>query len=408
MAAGHHEIEKRGLPGPLAFLREDAGFVAGVIVTVVAILFADEVHATLDNAVLAFPAFLVLFGVMLWCAFGVVRHADSLAVLLGEPYGTLILTLAVIGIEVALIAALMLTGKSSPETARDTMMSVLMIVLCGMVGLTLLLGGWRHIEQSHNLQGATAFLSVLVPLAVLSLILPRYTTSTAEPTFSAAQAVYFSLASIFLYGIFLAMQTVRHGDFFRPPSAPFSSAARHGEEAAEESSVSHDHGDLVLRPTAWHAVMLLGTLLPIILLSKTLAKFVDYGTTELQLPAALGGLLIAILVLTPEGLGAVKAALGNQIQRSVNICLGSALATIGLTVPAVLVIGLVTAQPVVLGLPPAKEILLILTLGVSIVTFLSGRTNMLLGAVHLVIFATYIVLIFDQPIASPALPVATE
>ncbi|MEQ8345658.1 MAG: hypothetical protein RIB84_23090 [Sneathiellaceae bacterium] len=404
--AGQGATARLGLPAPLAFLREENGLLAGAAVTVAAFLLAGQLQANMGAVLIAVPAFVIVFGVMLWCAFGVVRHADSLAVLLGEPYGTLILTLAVIGIEVALIAALMLTGKSAPTTARDTMMSVLMIVLCGMVGLTLLLGGLRHLEQSHNLQGATAFLSVLVPLSVLTLILPRYTTTTADPTFSSVQAVFFSLASIGLYGIFLAIQTLRHGDFFRPPPASFSTATRHSPTQAEDSSVSHDHGDLVLRPALWHGAMLLLTMLPIILLSKTLALFVDFGVSELQAPAALGGLLVAVLVLTPEGLGAVKAALGDHIQRSVNICLGSALATIGLTVPAVLVIGLVTGQDVVLGLQPAKELLLVLTLGVSLITFLSGRTNMLSGAVHLVLFAVYIVLIFDTPGVTPAVPPA--
>lgn len=387
--AGSHEGQQ-GLPSAAVFRREEAAFIAGAAATVLALVFAGELQAGLDDPFLAIPAFAAVFGVMLWCAFGVVRHADSLAVLLGEPYGTLILTLSAIGIEVALIAAMMLTGDAAPTTARDTMMSVLMIVLCGMVGLTLLLGGWRHMQQVHNLQGANAYLTVLLPLAMLTLILPAYTTATADATFSPLQAVFFSLASILLYGVFLAIQTVRHGEFFRAP------------DSGNHSSVSHEHGTLVLRPTAWHAAMLLLTLLPIILLSKTLALFVEHGSDVLRAPAALGGFLVAILVLTPEGLGAAQAALGNRIQRSVNICLGSALATIGLTVPAVLVIGMVTGQEVVLGLPPVKQLLLMLTLMVSMVTFLSGRTTMLQGAVHLILFAAYIVLIFD----TPALPAA--
>ncbi|MEM7021375.1 MAG: calcium:proton antiporter [Pseudomonadota bacterium] len=325
-----------------------------------------------------------IFLVMLWCSFGVVRHADHLAEALGEPYGTLILTLAVITIEVALISAIMLTGADEPKLARDTMFAVLMIVLNGMVGLVLLVGGLRHRQQEFNVAGANAFLAVLVPLSVFSLVLPSFTRATPDPSLSPMQAGFFAAVTVVLYGIFLTIQTVRHRRMFVAPSTEYAGS----ESAGEEHPASRGF-------IAFHAVLLVATMLPIVLLSKKLAVFVDYGVIQLEAPRALGGLIVAILVLTPEGLSALQASLANQLQRSVNICLGSAVATIGLTVPAVLGITLVTGAHVELGLDQVDMTLLGLTILVSMLTFGGGRTNILQGAVHIVLFFAYLMLIFD-------------
>lgn len=322
----------------------------------------------------------VLFAGMMWCAFSVVRHAECLATLLGEPYGTLILTLAVIGIEVALISAVMLSGDAKPTLARETMFSVVMIVLNGLVGLCLLVGGLRHRNQTYNLQGANAFLSVLIPLAVFALVLPRVTHSAPGGQLSNLQAGFEIIMSVVLYGVFLAIQTKTHSDIFRQPNA---------------RDDDHAHGDLLLRSIPFHVVGLFAALLPIILLSKKLALYADFGIEGIGAPLALGGFLVAALILMPEGLSALQSARENKLQRAVNICLGSAVATIGLTVPAVLVIGYITNEPIELGLEIADIVLLVLTLVVSIVTFASRSTNYLQGAVHLTLFAAYVMMIFD-------------
>lgn len=329
--------------------------------------------------------FVWIFAVMLWASFAVVRHADTLARMLGEPYGTLILTLTVTVIEVSLIASVMLTGSANPTLARDTMLAVVMIVLNGMVGLALLLGGLRHGEQTFNLQGAQTFLAVLAPLATMSLILPRFTTSTAEPTLTPLQGALFAAITIALYVTFLAIQTRRHRAFFVQPGLVQPGAADADGAAGGGSR----------RRTAWHGTMLVLTMIPIVVLSKQIAVVIDHGIATLGAPAALGGVLIAVLVLTPEALTAFRAALANSLQRSVNICLGSALATIGLTVPAVVIIGLASGLTVVLGLEERDMVLLVLTFFISLLTFGSARTNMLQGAVHLVVFAVYVVLIFS-------------
>jgi len=323
-----------------------------------------------------------IFAVMLWCSFGVVRHADHLAHALGEPYGTLILTLSVITIEVALISAVMLTGTNDPTLARDTMFAVVMIVLNGMVGLVLLVGGLRHRQQHFNVAGANAFLTVTIPLATFAMILPNFTTATPDASLSPTQAAFFAGVTVVLYGVFLAIQTVRHRGMFIGPDVE-----RAAPEEEEEEPSAH--------PVAYHALLLVATMLPLVLLSKKLAVFVDYGVLQLGAPTALGGLIVAVLVLTPEALSALYAALANRLQRSVNICLGSALATIGLTVPAVLAIGLLADKHVELGLDPVEMILLAVTFLVSMITFVGGRTNVLQGAVHLVLFFAYLMLIFD-------------
>jgi Ca2+:H+ antiporter len=371
----------------------EGAVIIGAVTTVLFYVFPDTLLAGFAPDVKTVALFLWLFATMVWCAFGVVHHAEALAAILGEPYGTLLLTLAVIAIEVSMISAIMLHGENEPGLARDTMFAVLMIVLNGMVGMALLLGGLRYREQYYNLQGAKAFLAVLVPLAVMSLVLPVFTTSTRGPDFTSTQSVFFAAMTLILYGVFLVIQTVRHtGQFMQPGKHSRPEALKPDLPPVEETGYGHVRRGLLSVPL--HGVLLLLTMLPVVLLSKKLAAFVDYGTETMGAPAALGGLIVATLVLAPEGLGALRAALANQLQRSVNILLGSALATISLTVPAVLMIGVETGRDVTLGLDPVEMVMLLLTLAVSILTFTGGRTNILQGAIHLVLFFAFIVLIF--------------
>jgi Ca2+:H+ antiporter len=323
---------------------------------------------------------LLLFGVMMLSAFAVVRHAECLAEIFGEPYGTLILTFAITAIEVMMIAAVMLTGPEVSTTARDTMFAVIMIVFNGMAGLSLLVGGLRYQEQTYNLQGANAFLAVIVPLAVLGLVLPVF-TSAPGGTLSPLHEGFLILMSVALYAVFLAIQTLRHRSFFLDA----------GEEAQEKAPPITD-----LRPAAFHGVLLILFIVPIVLLSKKIALPIDFGVRVLGAPEALVGFLVAALIMAPESLTALRATLANQMQRSINLLLGSVLASISLTIPAVLAIGLLTDRLVVLGLEPVDMLLLLLTLASALLTFASGRTNILQGAIHLLLFGAYIVLIFER------------
>jgi Ca2+:H+ antiporter len=324
----------------------------------------------------------VLFALIVATSLSVVRHAETLAHRLGEPFGTLVLTLSVIAIEVASISAVMLHGENNPTLVSDTLLAVIMIILNGIVGISLLVGGWRHREQHYNLQGANAYMSVIIPLAIMSLVLPDFTRTTPGPTLSPYQQLFLVVAAGGLYCIFLAIQTGRHRDFFNDNTA----AINHEPVAAAHST-----------PGAWvSAAFLMLYLVPVIYLAEQLARPIDYLIETLHWPGALGGVIIAVLVATPEAVGAVKAAAANQLQRSINISLGSVLSTIGLTIPAMLLIGRFMDRHFELGLQHTDTVMLLLTLFCSSITFASGRTNILQGCVHLLLFIAYVLLIFQD------------
>jgi Ca2+:H+ antiporter len=364
----------------MPLLRREWPLIFGLGTTALFLAFGDRWLSDLAR-----PAWFVfiltwLFAAILLSAAGVVRHAEAVAVKLGEPIGTLVLTLAVIGIEVTMIGAVMATGPGNESLARDAMLAVIMIVLNGMVGLSLLLGGWKYHEQVYNLQGANAFLAVIIPISVLGLILPNFTTSSPGPTYSPLHSTFLVIISIGLYGVFLAIQTARHPDYFvPPPGAP-----------------SSDHADHEVRSFAYHVPLMIGYLVGVVLLAKKIAVPIDYGIHVLHAPPALGGFLVSVLVLSPESVAAIRAARSNQLQRAVNLLLGSVAASICLTIPAALTIGYVIGGPVVLGLDNVDMVLLVLTLTVSVLTFAGGRTNVLLGAVHLLLFLAYVMMVFEK------------
>ncbi|WP_028062737.1 calcium:proton antiporter [Solirubrobacter soli] len=353
--------------------------IAGWTAVVVFFFAGDSIlsKSNLDNIPLTTFLAIVLLGVILWCAFGVIVAADHLAEMLGEPYGTLILTFSIVAIEVMLISTVML-GGGAPTIGRDTMFAVMMIVLNGVIGLSLVIGGLKHHTQDYSLEGASAYLSVIIPLVTIALILPSVTTSTDAQTLSTTQAILFAGATIALYVIFILIQTGRHRDLFV-----------HGP--IEE----HDVPDPTPREIGKWVALLVAGALPIVLLSKSLDKVVDAEIKAIGAPGALTGVLIAMIVFTPEGISALKAASRNQLQRTVNLCLGACLSTLGLTLPAVLTIGLITGETVILGLDPTGIVLVVLTLLLSIVTFSGPRTTVLEGAVHLLVFFVYIVLVFS-------------
>jgi Ca2+:H+ antiporter len=352
-----------------------------IVLATAAIFFASGnlLVEDLTNRLWLGVIFLWLFGTVLCSAISVVRHADCLAIKCGEPYGTLILTLAAISIEVMMISATMLHGANNPTLARDMMFAVLMIALNGLVGLSLLLGGIRHREQSYNLQGANAYLNAIIALSVLGLVLPNFTTSMSGPNFSKVQEVFLAACSLSLYAIFLLIQTIRHSQYF---------------VESDETAAAIHHEPVDIRSGTYHAVLLFLYLIAVILLAEKFAIPLDNSIERFGMPQAFGGAIVAALVLAPEALSAIQAAIKNRLQRSVNILHGSVLASIGLTIPAVLVIGLVTHRSVSLGLEGGNLPLLVLTLAVSVVTFASGKTNVLQGCIHLLLFMVFLLLIF--------------
>lgn len=364
------------------FVRCEYSFFIGLALALVFLALGNEILENVAHPYALGAVFVCLFGGVLWSAVSVMRHADALGIKCGEPYGTLILTLSAITIEVVMISAAMLHGENNPTLARDMMFAVMMIVLNGLIGFALLLGGLRHHEQNYNLQGAGSYLNTIMSLAVLGLVLPNFTTSLAGPRFSTIQELFLIVISLALYLIFLFVQTGRHRQYFR-------------ETAGEGMTNAGDaHSESDLRSTSFHAVMLFLYLIVVIVFAEKFAIPMDNFVERFGMPQAFGGAIVAGLVLAPEALSAVKAATRNQLQRSVNILHGSVLASIGLTIPAVLIIGMTTKRSVTLGIEGGNMPLLLLTFGVSIVTFGAGKTNVLQGCIHLVLFAVFLLLIF--------------
>jgi len=339
-------------------------------VTATGYVFAPSAAGLVFAAVLL----VVLFGTV----FAAVHHAEMIAERIGEPFGTLLLTLAVTIIEVALIATIMLGEKAVPTLARDTVFAVVMIVCNGLVGICILIGGLRYREQDVQVTGANLYLSVLSVLATITLIMPNYTLTTPGPIYSAAQLGFVSVVTILLYGVFLYTQTIRHQDYF------ISGTASAPDDGAHASG----------RTLLVSIVLLLVSLLAVVLLAKKFSLVVDAGTAVVGAPPAFAGILVALLILLPESVAAVGAARKNDLQKSTNLALGSSLATIGLTVPAVAIAAWTLDKQLVLGLSAQDTVLLVLTFLLSMLTFGTGRTNILFGLVHLVVFAVFIFLVF--------------
>ncbi len=326
-----------------------------------------------------------LLAAILIAVFIAVHQAEKIAERIGEPFGTLLLTVAVTVIEVVLIISIMMKNDSDPALVRDTVFSVIMIVCNGLVGLCILLGALRFKELEFKISGANAYIIVLFVLATLSLILPNHTVANPGPIYSGAQLAFVSAATLMLYGVFLFIQTVRHKDYFMP-------VATQTQNPTISETVGTNklpHGKLY-----FSIGLLLISLLTVILLSKFFASMIQKGIADAGAPPELAGVLVAFFVLLPECVSAVKAARKNEIQKSFNLALGSSVATIGLTIPAVILVSHLMHKTLILGLNAEHSVLLFLTMIVSLVTFGSGRVNLLYGLVHLVIFITYIFLLF--------------
>ena len=335
-------------------------------------ILAEMVSLGDDSAITAVAAAVILIATV----YAAVYHAEVVAHYTGEPFGTLVLAIAVTVIEVALIVSVMAAAPGEKAgLARDTVYAAVMIVCNGIVGLSLLWGGARHHEQGFQVAGASAALAVLAALTTLSLIVPNVATTVPGPQFSTAQLVFAGVASLVLYGVFVFIQTVRHRDYFLPSQA--------GNEEVHAAG-----------PPARTALVSLGLLLvalvAVVGLAKALTPMLEVGIARAQAPKAVIGIVIATLVLLPEALAALRAARANRLQTSLNLALGSALASIGLTIPAVAVVSIVLGVPIELGLGGKDQVMLALTLFVSVITLGTGRTTVLQGIVHLVIFAAFL------------------
>ncbi len=322
----------------------------------------------------AIALLVILFGTV----FAAVHHAEVIAHRIGEPFGTLLLTLAVTIIEVALIATIMLGEKEVPTLARDTVFAVIMIVCNGLVGICIFIGGLSYREQDFQVSGANVYLSVLFTMATITLILPNYTSTTPGPFYSEAQLEVVGVVTILLYGVFLYTQTSRHRDYF----------------VGDAAGLTDDGLPIPRRELTLSVILLLVSLLAVVLLAKKFSVVVDAVTAAMGAPASFAGLVVALLILLPESVAAISAARKNDLQKSINLALGSSLATIGLTIPAVSIAAFVMDKQLELGLNGQNTIELVLTFALSMLTFGTGRTNLLFGLVHMVVFAIFVFLVF--------------
>lgn len=306
-----------------------------------------------------------------------VHHAEVVAHRVGEPYGTLILAIAITVIEVSLIVSLMMAGgQDTSAIARDTVFAAIMIILTGIIGLCLLVGGARYKEQTFLKSGTSAALVTLTAISVLTLVLPNYTTSATGPYYTPSQLVFVAIVSLVLYATFVMIQAIRHRDYFLPTEEPTN------EEVHAKPPT--------LFATSLSIVLLLVSLGAVVLLAKTLAPTIESGVVSIGAPKSLVGIIVALVILLPEGMAAIRAAKNNRLQTSLNLALGSALASIGLTIPAVAIVSIITGLPVTIGIDAKSVVLLILSLFTIMLSFGTGRTTLLQGVVLLMIFAAYL------------------
>ncbi len=324
-------------------------------------------------------AWLLLVGVALLAAVvTAVHHAEVIALRVGEPFGTLVLALAVTAIESSLLVVLMMSGGESALTlARDTVFATVMIICNGVVGLCLLLGALRYRVQAFRVDGTSPALSVVAALTTLTLVLPSFTSTTPGPTLSTSQLIFAGIVSLTLYGVFVFVQTVRHREYFLPPANETDDPV---------------HAVTTTRSALISLVLLVLSLVTVVGLAKTLSPHIEHAVRAAGIPQAVVGIAVAFMVLLPETWAAAHAALRNRLQTSFNLALGSALATIGLTIPVVAATAIALNLPLVLGLPNKEITLLALTLLISAMTLARGHATVLQGAVHLSLFAVYVFL----------------
>lgn len=358
----------------IGFIRSEKSFLLSVLALIFVFLFAKSAEVR-GSDMMTGLFFILTFSIILYAAFGVVHHAELLARRFGEPYGTMILTFSAVTVEVIMVAAMMLHADKDPTLARDTIFSTLMILINGLIGVVMLLGGFRFGEQKYNLKSTNSFLSMIIGIIGLAMILPDFIKVESSYSYSG----FLIISSLALYAFFIRMQSKEHNYYFT-----FNKIAAKSHSAEGEKKISG----------LYHSIMLLLTIVAISLLAEYLSVTVDDGIAKLNLPDALAGLIVSVIIVSPEGLTAIRAGLGNDMQRVINISLGSALSSISLTIPAVLIVGILYEKEVILGLTAIQAGMIVISLVVSMLSCKDGETNALQGFIHVVLFITFVFIIF--------------
>ncbi len=364
----------------LNFIKKEKSFVIAMLAAALLAL-ASRIPGLMDSGAVKIAMFIFVIGVIIYAAMGVVHHAEMLAYKFGEPYGTMILTFSAVTVEIIMVATMMLHDSDNPTLARDTIFSTVMILINGLTGLTMLLGGLKYGEQKYNLRSSNSYFSMIFGIIGVGLFLPLVVRVEYYHSFQ----IFLSITSIALYVIFLRMQSKEHNYYFK-----------------FENIISISENEGKSRPSTprkeinafYHTALLVLTIAFISVLAETLSLTLDDAVDLLKWPAGIAGLIIAIIIVSPESITAIRASIKNDMQRSINISLGSILSTISVTIPVVLIVGFITGKEVILGLTPVQEAMVVISLMVGVLSYKDGETNALQGIIHFVLFITFVFLIF--------------
>lgn len=361
------------------FLKNEVPFILALTVMLLLIPLSNT-PAIENSLILEGITFMIIFAVIIYAAMGVVHHAELLAQKFGEPYGTMILTFSAVTVEIIMISAMMLHGDADPDIARDTIFSTLMILLNGLTGLIMLLGGIRYGEQKYNIRSTNSFFSMIFGLVGVGLLLPLVINPQNYHMFE----YFLIILCLLLYVFFLRMQSKEHNYYFKFEKPDWNSGKKAENEAVQKKDIS----------ALYHTIMLVLTIAVISVMAEDLSVYVDDVISELGMPAGIAGLIIALIIVSPEGLTAIRAGLKDDMQRVINISLGSMLSTVALTIPAVLIVGLFIKQDVSLGLTPIQSAMVIISLLIGIQSCKDGESNALQGFIHFMLFVTFVFLLF--------------
>lgn len=358
------------------FFKREKSFLIALITLIVIFVFQQDLFDDVSLAA-SLVLFTVIFVVIIYAAIGVADHAEVLAHKFGEPYGTMILTFSAITVEIIMVTAMMLHESTDPTLARDTVYATLMILINGVTGLCMIIGGFKYGEQFFNLKSSNSFLSMIIAIVDIGLFVPAFATEDQLDILEHF-LIYSSLA---LYAFFISMQSNKHSYFF---SYKDNSIKAEREEELESKNIN-----------AWyHTGMLVAIILVIAMIAEFLSISLENGIIMLGLPVKLAAVIIALIIVAPEGLTALRAAYSNDMQRVINITFGSTLSTITLTIPAVLIVSFITGNEIILGLTPFMGVMVVTTLLLGFISTTRGDSNALQGFIHLILFVTFLFLIF--------------
>ena len=359
------------------FIKKEPSLVLSVTVFIAVTLLLNDTSVR-GNFIFESIIFLIVLGVIIFSSLGVVRHAEKLAYKFGEPYGTMILTFSAVIVEIIMISTFILNNENNPTLARDTIYSTLMILLNGLAGFIMLVGGIRYGEQKYNMRSTNSFLSMIIGIIGLGLLLPNFLPGNIELSYT----VLLIIICLLLYAFFVKLQSGKHNFYFQFEEQQNRISKNSPEHLPKKNEIS----------TLYNISMLVSLIIIISLLAEYLSIFIDDEMSVLHFPQSIGGLVVAMIIISPEGLTAIRAGLNNDMQRVINITLGSMLSTISLTIPAVLILSFITGKEMILGLEPVQAAMVIISLFVGVLSCKDGETNALQGFIHIALFIIFIFL----------------